>query len=97
LIEFFFLSPANIFPLIFSKTGFFLVACFVSDDFIAKPSIEALLNDGMSILLTTFFANTLVELFCRETISILGLKFTDGRNFFNAISTDVSFFRSFSL
>jgi len=36
-------------------------------------------------------ANTLVEVFCRETISILGLKFTDGRNFFNAISTDVSF------
>ncbi len=63
----------------------------VSVDFIAKPSIDALLNDGISILLSTSFANTRDEAFCREIISILGLKFIDERNFSNAISTDASF------
>ena len=32
------------------------------------------------------------ETFFREMTSTVGLKFTDERNFFNAISTEVSFF-----
>jgi len=49
LIEFFFLLPANIFPTIFKKIGLCFVAFFVSDDFNAKPSIDAFSNDGISI------------------------------------------------